>query len=79
MVDASTTYTLLVMAGFILVALLVVHHHHCSDAVRRRRGEVVAAERHYGEKITGLERQIDDLSEKLLVVEEQLAAMEETR
>ncbi|MFH1913755.1 MAG: hypothetical protein ABIK45_05730 [Pseudomonadota bacterium] len=79
MVDASTTYTLLIMAGFILVALLVLHHHHCSDTVRRRRGEIAAAERHYGEKISGLEQQIDDLSEKILVVEEQLAPLKETR
>jgi len=79
MLDASTAYTLLVMAGFILVALLVVHHHHCSDAVRRRRGEVAAAERQYGERISGLERQIDDLSEKILLVEDQIAALGETR
>jgi hypothetical protein len=76
MLDAATSYTLLVMAGFSLVALIVVHHHHCSDAVRRRRGEVTATERQLDERTRALQQQIDQLAEKILVVDEQMTAWE---
>lgn len=77
MIDAGTTSILLVMAGFILVALIMVHQHHCADTVRRKRGEVEAAERHFTTRIQALEQQIGELSDRITLVDDQLAALKE--
>ncbi|WP_319543749.1 hypothetical protein [uncultured Pseudodesulfovibrio sp.] len=72
MLDSSTLYLILVMAGFVLIAVIVVHHHNCSDIIRRKRAEVRGVKKQLEYKIDSLEHAIIDLKVQIEEIDEQI-------
>jgi len=72
MLDSSTLYLILAMAGFVLIAIIVVHHHNCSDLIRRKRTEVKSISKQLGYKIDTLEQEVIDLKIQIEEIDEQI-------
>lgn len=65
MLDASTFYLLLAMAGFVLLAVVLVHHHNSSYLIRKKERELTGLTNQLTPRITGLERDLVDLKIEL--------------
>ena len=75
MVDSSTSYLILTMTAFVLVAIVVVHHHNCSDQIRRKRNEVRSITNQLEKRIDVLEQEIINLKLQIDEVDENLNTM----
>ncbi len=74
MLDTSTFYLILIMAGFVMLAVLVVHHHNCSDEIRKKKGEVDDYIFRLNKKIDVLEQDIVDIQIKIDAVDAEIDA-----
>ncbi|MBI9079106.1 MAG: hypothetical protein JEY79_05130 [Pseudodesulfovibrio sp.] len=76
MLDSSTLYLVLIMAGFILVAVIVIHQHNCSDLVRRKSNEVENAVTQLTQKTQALEQAIVTLKTEIEEIDEQTVLLQ---
>jgi septal ring factor EnvC (AmiA/AmiB activator) len=72
MLDSSTLYLVLIMAGFILVAVIVTHQHNCSDLIRRKSYEVENAVTLFTQKTQALEQAIVTFKTEIEEIDEQI-------
>lgn len=77
MLEVSTLYLLLTMFGFVLLGIVVVHHHNCSDMIRRKRNEVRRLTVHLEAKNSVLDEQIADLKIQVEELDEKLSILEQ--
>jgi len=75
MLDSSTLYLILAMAGFVFVAIVMVHHHNCSDTVRRKRNEVKSVSTQLQMKIDVLEQEVVDIQMRLDEIDEEIEVL----
>jgi len=76
MLDSSTLYLILSMAGFIFVAVVVIHQHNCSDLIRRKSNEVENTVQQLNQKIQVLEQEIVNLKIEIEEIDEQIDALQ---
>jgi len=77
MVDTSTLYLILAMAGFIIVAVLMIHHHNCSDLINRKRNEFKSISQQLTPRIEMLEQEIVDLKIQIDETDEQIDVLQQ--
>lgn len=72
MLDTSTLYLILAMAGFIFVAVIMVHHHSCAEDIRRKTSEVEDFTVQINKKIDVVEQDIVDLKLRIDELDEEI-------
>lgn len=72
MLDTSTFYLIVAMAGFVLVAVIMIHHHNCSDIMHRKERELVSITNQLSPRIDILEREVIDLKVELDEIQEKI-------
>ncbi|WP_319467285.1 hypothetical protein [uncultured Pseudodesulfovibrio sp.] len=72
MLETSTFYLILIMAGFVMLAMILVHQHNCTDEIRRKTGEVDAYIARLNQKIEVIEQEVVDLQIKIDEVDEEI-------
>jgi len=77
MVDTSTLYLILAMAGFIIVAVIMIHHHNCADQINRKNNEFEYLSQKLTPRIEMLEQEAVDLKIQIEEIDEQIDALQQ--
>ena len=72
MLDSSTLYLILAMAGFVFVAVVMIHQYNCSEVINRKRSEVESICQQFAKKTKMLEQGIMDIKTKIEELDEKL-------
>ncbi len=77
MLELSTLYLLLAMAGFVCAAVVLMHRHNSADAIQRKEREVENISDMLGRKMEALEKEVVDLQLQIDEIDDQIRAMTE--
>lgn len=72
MLDSSTLYLILAMAGFVFVAVVMIHQYNCSEIINRKRNEVESICQQFAKRTEILEQGIVDLKIMIEELDEKL-------
>ena len=72
MLDSSTMYLIIAMAGFLFIAVVMVHQHNNADIVRRKTGEVEDYIARMARKVEIVEHELIDLKIRIDELDEEI-------